>query len=178
MLVRLRDFANIHRVSERTIQLHIKANWGELEEHIDRRGKQGTWLDDFAQEFLLNVVQLPSKDEVLVPTPTEAALMAKLNEVTAQLAAAERQARLFAVDAGKTALLEAVNESQAAQIAELAEGKGKAEQALEQEQKAHAADNAAKDDEIIAQRQRAEAAEAELNEIKNMRFLKRLFWKG
>lgn len=178
MLVRLRDFAEIHRVSERTVQLHVKENWDELQEHIARRGKQGTWLDDYAQEFLLNVIQLPSKDEVLIPTAREAALLVEIAEANRKLADAERIAREFAEAAGKTALLEAANESQAAQIAELAESKGRAEQALKQEQEAHAADNAAKDDEIIAQRQRAEAAEAELNEIKNMRFLKRLFWKG
>lgn len=171
MLVRLRDFANIHRVSERTIQLHIKANWGELEGHIDRRGKQGTWLDDFAQEFLLNVVQLPSKDEVLIPTAAEAALMAQLNNVTAQLAAAERQAKEYAEAAGKTALLENINSSQATQIAELAESKGRVEQELKQERDAHFSDNSAKEAEI-------QRLKAELEQIKNMPRLKRLFWKG
>ena len=89
MLVRLRDFAEIHRISERTVQLHIKENWEELQDHVDRRGKQGTWLDDYAQEFLLNAIQLPSKDEVLVPTPREAALLIQLAEAHKALAEAE-----------------------------------------------------------------------------------------
>ena len=104
MLMRLRDFAEIHRVSERTVQMHVKENWEELQDHIDRRGKQGTWRDDFAQEFLLGVIQLPSKDEILIPTAREAALMSQLSEANRLLAEAERRASMFAEAAGKTAL--------------------------------------------------------------------------
>lgn len=145
MLVRLRDFAEINRVAERTVQLHVKNNWEELKDHVDRRGKQGTWLDEYAQEFLLGVVRLPTKDEVLVPSPREAALMLELKEVTMNLAAAERRAAQHAEAAGKVALLAATTQAQSEKITELAAAKGMAEQALEDEKKDHEVDNAAKD---------------------------------
>lgn len=124
MLVRLRDFAELNRISERTVQLHIKENWDKLASHVDRRGKQGTWLDEFAQDFLLDVIQLPSKDEVLVPTAREAALLIQLSEANKALAEAERRAGLNAEAAGKVALLEASYASQVDRIATLAAEKG------------------------------------------------------
>lgn len=119
MLVRLRDFAELHRISERTVQLHIKENWDVLENHVDRRGKQGTWLDDFAQTFLLDRIQLPSKDEVIMPSPREAALLIQIAEANKALAEAERRAGENAEAAGRVKLLEATTESQTAQISEL-----------------------------------------------------------
>ena len=119
MLVRLRDFAEIHRISDRTVQLHIKENWDELQDHVDRRGKQGTWLDEFAVDFLLNRIQLPSKDEVVVPTPREAALLIQIAETNKALAEAERRAGENAEAAGKVKLLEASRNEQELKIAEL-----------------------------------------------------------
>lgn len=116
MLVRLRDFAEVHRVSQRTVQLCIKENYAELGEHVDRRGKQGTWLDEFAVQFILERIKLPTKDEVLVPTAREAALLQQLNQAYAEVAAAEREARINAEAAGKVKLLEETKTQQAAQI--------------------------------------------------------------
>lgn len=178
MLMRLRDFAEIHRVSERTVQMHVKENWEELQDHIDRRGKQGTWLDDFAQEFLLGVIQLPSKDEILIPTAREAALMSQLSEANRLLAEAERRASMFAEAAGKTALLEATNETQATQIADLATEVGKTQQKLEEEQKAHVKDNTEKDAEIAELKQKLEEAAAREQAMKNRGLLARIFRKG
>lgn len=128
MLVRLRDFAELHRISERTVQVHIKDNWDELEGHVDRRGKQGTWLDEFAVNYLLDRIQLPTKDEVLMPTPREAALLYELSEANRKLADAERRAGENAEAAGKVLYLEAAKEAQDAQIANLAAEKGGAEE--------------------------------------------------
>lgn len=128
MLVRLRDFAELHRISERTVQVHIKDNWDELEGHIDRRGKQGTWLDEFAVEYLLERIQLPTKDEVLMPTPREAALLLEVAETNKKLADAERRAGENAEAAGKVLYLEAAKAAQDEQIANLAAEKGKAEE--------------------------------------------------
>lgn len=133
MLVRLRDFAELHRISERTVQVHIKNNQEELEGHIERRGKQGTWLDEFAVNFLLDRIQLPTKDEVLMPTPREAALLVEIAETNKRLADAERRAGENAEAAGKVKLLEAAKEDQEARILALAEENGriKAEAAQE-----------------------------------------------
>lgn len=106
MLIRLRDFAEQNRITDRTVQIHIKENQEILEGHVERRGKQGTWLDDFAVAFLLDRIQLPTKDEVLVPTPREANLLLELSKVNALLADAERRAGENAAAAGKLQLLE------------------------------------------------------------------------
>ena len=120
MAVRLRDFAELHRVSERTVQKQIKENYDVLSEHIDRRGKQGTWLDDFAVNFLLEHIQLPTaEDVVMTPSPREMALMLQIQEVTAKLADAERRAGANAEAAGKVLYLEANSKAQEARIADL-----------------------------------------------------------
>lgn len=119
MLVRLRDFAEINRISERTVQVHIKNNQEELEGHIDRRGKQGTWLDEFAVNFLLDRIQLPTKDEVLTPTPREAVLLEQIAAANRLRAEAEKAARENAEAAGKVKFLEAAKEAQDAQISDL-----------------------------------------------------------
>lgn len=116
MLVRLRDFAEVHRVSQRTVQICIKENYAELGEHIDRRGKQGTWLDEYAVQFLLERIKLPSKDEVLVPTAREAALMEQMKDLSLQLADAERRVAMNAEAAGKVLLLEEAKAEQTAKI--------------------------------------------------------------
>lgn len=136
MLVRLRDFAELYRISERTVQIHIKNNEEELEGHVDRRGKQGTWLDEFAVNFLLDRIQLPTKDEVLTPTAREAALMMELSEANRKLADAERRAGENAEAAGKVVFLEAANGAQEAKINDLSIEVGKLTERVEASQKA------------------------------------------
>jgi len=111
MLIRLRDFAEQNRITERTVQVHIKQNQELLAGHVDRRGKHGTWLDEFAQAFLLDKIQLPTKDEVLVPTPREASLMFQLSQANERWAAAEARAAKNAEAAGKIKLLEVQSDS-------------------------------------------------------------------
>ena len=64
MKIKLSDFVDLHRINVRTAQIHIKENIEELEEHIDRKGKQGTWIDEYAQEFLLKKMINKTKKEV------------------------------------------------------------------------------------------------------------------
>ena len=68
MKVRLRDWASLNCISERTVQIHIKENQDVLEEHIERKGKQGTWLDEFAQDFLIEKIQLPNRVPMICPS--------------------------------------------------------------------------------------------------------------
>ena len=119
MKVRLRDWASLNCISERTVQIHIKENQDFLEGHIERKGKQGTWLDEVAQDFLINAIQLPNRKEVYQPTARENALMIQLNEANQRVAEAERIARINAEAAGQVKLLEANNEDQKAQIFDL-----------------------------------------------------------
>lgn len=116
MKIKLSDFVELHRINVRTAQIHIKENIEELEEHIDRKGKQGTWIDEYAQEFLLKKIQLPSKDEVYIPTAREAVLMAQIMEVNKKLADAERRAGENAETAGKVFLLEEARKEQTEKI--------------------------------------------------------------
>ena len=106
MKVRLRDFAEANRISERTVQIHIKNNIDFLQEHIERKGKQGTWLDEKAVDFLLNQIQLPNKEEVFQPTPRELQYIMQIADLNAKLADAERRAGENAGAAGKLQLLE------------------------------------------------------------------------
>lgn len=132
MLVRLRDFAEANRVSQRTVQICIKENYGELGEHIDRRGKQGTWLDEFAVQFILERIKLPTKDEVLTPTVREAALMEQIRALSLSVAAAEHDARKNAEAAGRALLLEDIKEAQEARISDLNREVGELTQKEEQ----------------------------------------------
>ncbi len=116
MKVRLRDWASLNCITERTVQIHIKENQEALEGHIERKGKQGTWLDDFAQEFLIEKIQLPSRKEVYQPTARENALLIELKEANKRLAEAERRAAINAEAAGKVLLLEEAKTQQATQI--------------------------------------------------------------
>lgn len=116
MKIRLSDFAEINRINVRTAQIHIKENIEELEAHIERRGKQGTWIDEFAQEFLLQKIQLPSKEEVYIPSAREAALLDEIIKTNKLLADAERAARVNAEAAGQVKLLEESKKEQAEKI--------------------------------------------------------------
>lgn len=60
MMIKLQDFARECGVTDRAIQKHIQKHEEALQGHFERRGVNGTWLDDFAQEFIRNLmVQSP-----------------------------------------------------------------------------------------------------------------------
>ncbi len=58
-LIKLPEFARLNGVSERNVQKHISNHKTELEGHIDRRGRNGTWLDSTAQEILQKYITAP-----------------------------------------------------------------------------------------------------------------------
>lgn len=174
MKMRLSDFAELHRINVRTAQIHIKENQAELEGHIERRGKQGTWIDEFVQEFLLQKIQLPSKEEVYMPTVREAALMAEIVEVTKRLADAERRAGENAEAAGKVLLLEESKKEQTDKIDALTR-----ENAVLSAEKGDAIQKAL-DAENEAENAKMKLTEArkQIEELKNASLMKRLFgWK-
>lgn len=51
-MIKLQDFAKQKGVTDRAIQKHLKRHENELQGHFERKGKNGTWLDDFACSYL------------------------------------------------------------------------------------------------------------------------------
>jgi hypothetical protein len=51
-MIKLQDFARQMAVTDRAIQKHLKNCEAELEGHFERKGPNGTWLDDYAQTFI------------------------------------------------------------------------------------------------------------------------------
>ena len=55
--VKLQDFARDLGVTDRNIQKHIQHHRADLEGHIERRGNNGTWLDEYAQNYIRDLVR-------------------------------------------------------------------------------------------------------------------------
>lgn len=54
-MVKLQDFARQQAVTDRAVQKQLKRyEKAELQGHFERQGPNGTWLDDYAVEFLLS----------------------------------------------------------------------------------------------------------------------------
>lgn len=51
-MIKLSDFARRQGVTPRTVQRLVKKYESEISEHIEKKGQNGTWLDDVAQEYL------------------------------------------------------------------------------------------------------------------------------
>lgn len=63
-MIKLQDFANQCGVTDRAIQKHLKKHEKELQGHFERKGPNGTWLDETAQAYIrsLMVTRLPVAD--------------------------------------------------------------------------------------------------------------------
>lgn len=51
-MIKLQDFAASRGVTDKAIYKHLKKYAADLENHIEKRGKNGTWLDDYACEYI------------------------------------------------------------------------------------------------------------------------------
>lgn len=60
MMVKLQDFAKECGVTDRTIQKHVQKHEEALEGHFERRGPNGTWLDEYAQDFIRGLMIQPA----------------------------------------------------------------------------------------------------------------------
>ena len=69
-MIKLQDFAKQQGVTDRQVQRLVKKYEDDLQGHVDRRGQNGTWLDDEACEFLRSrmkqspIVVLEGSDQV------------------------------------------------------------------------------------------------------------------
>lgn len=63
-MIKLQDFANQCGVTDRAIQKHLKKHEKELQGHFERKGPNGTWLDETAQAYIrsLMITRLPITD--------------------------------------------------------------------------------------------------------------------
>ena len=57
-MIKLQDFANQCGVTDRAIQKHLKNHEKELEGHFSRRGPNGTWLDEYAQDYIRQFMKI------------------------------------------------------------------------------------------------------------------------
>lgn len=51
-MIKLQDFARKCGVTDRAIQKHLQKHAKELKGHFERKGPNGTWLDDYACDYL------------------------------------------------------------------------------------------------------------------------------
>ncbi|MGM9963361.1 MAG: hypothetical protein ACI319_10035 [Holdemanella porci] len=51
-MIKVQDFAHSKGVTDKAIYKHINRHREELGDHIQKQGKNGTWLDDYACEFI------------------------------------------------------------------------------------------------------------------------------
>jgi len=60
MKIKLQDFARECGVTDRAIQKHIQKHEEALRGHFERRGPNGTWLDEYAQDYIRSLMVQPS----------------------------------------------------------------------------------------------------------------------
>lgn len=112
-MIKLQDFARQLGISDRMVQKHMNTYAAELEGHFERRGHNGTWLDETAQEIIRSKV----KQQPVVffdEDPRLAKLEAENTELQRQLNAVNEDFRKYA--ANTSAML-----SKAAEQLQLAE---------------------------------------------------------
>lgn len=157
MAIKLQDFARQQGVTERTVQKHLKKHEAELEGHFERKGPNGTWLDEYAQDFIKgHLIQSP-----IVVYDNEAARLKDENlELQKRLTAAYE--RLSNAQEYQMSLLEDLNAQKllAAKTEEAEQARMRALNELEEaRQKAQTAEDIAEAEAQEAARAKAEAEE-------------------
>lgn len=107
-MMKLTEFALIFKVSERHARRLFQENESELRGHYDRRGREGTFLDDVAVDLLKSKLQKSFEVEMNSPSDREQLLQEQLTMLSMRYAAAMEK---MAENAGAVALLEASKEN-------------------------------------------------------------------
>lgn len=187
-MIKLQDFARACKVTDRAIQKHIKKHAAELDGHVHRNGPNGTWLDEFAQDFIRARMIRP---QIVVSDGKDAQDLQELQEKVAML-----QEKLIAAQELALASQGALVEAQAARLAldaaekerEILEGfikdakenlEIKTQELTESRQETRKAQDEAKDlrERLAASEARERALDAELNQVSGLSWLKKLRWK-
>lgn len=140
-MIKLQDFAKRQGVTDRQIQRHLKKHEEALSGHFERRGANGTWLDDFAQDYIRDLMK--QQPLVVSETSDEIARLKEENEhlKDALLLAKDKIIDLqeknssLSLSAAKIELLEAENTNKDKLLSEASEAVQKANMELEQAQK-------------------------------------------
>ena len=122
--VKLQDFAKQNGVTDRAIQKHLKKHENELQGHFWRKGPNGTWLDEFAQVYIKNlmreqpIVVFEHDEKMEMLEEQNKMLLEALNEAKDRIIVLQEQNSELAIKNEKIALLEADNESKDKLLAE------------------------------------------------------------
>lgn len=55
-MIKVQDFAHSKGVKDKAIYKHINKHRDELGEHVQKKGNNGTWLDDYACEYISSLM--------------------------------------------------------------------------------------------------------------------------
>lgn len=77
-MIKLQDFATECNITDRQVQRLIKKYEAEIEGHFERKGANGTWLDDEACKILRSKMKVK---EIVVADQNVSELQAQINEL-------------------------------------------------------------------------------------------------
>lgn len=106
--MKLSEFARIYGVSERHARRLLAENEADMCGHYERRGKEGTFLDNIGVDILKSKLSKTHEMQVLSSSERERQLETNLTELSLRYAAAMEK---IAESAGTAALLEAAKEN-------------------------------------------------------------------
>lgn len=168
-LIKIGDFARECGVSDRAIYKHLQKHETELAGHLDKQGNNGTWLDEYAQNFVRGlmlrqpVTVIQDNEEFRMLREENMELRQQLQQSTTQILKLQDilTAQATELADGRTAqkLLEAAESRQSDLKAELDRYR------LDIDEAEESANRAAQ--EAQEARSRAEAAEAKAERLKN-----------
>jgi hypothetical protein len=141
--IKLTDFASQCGVTVRAIQKHLKNMENELEGHYERRGVNGTWVDEIAvNEIKKRMVTPPapviSNNSIL--KENEELKKALINLQTKYIEMQEKliiQSELLSESVATKKLLNEATERETALKAEVEEARARAEQAAQREEESN-----------------------------------------
>lgn len=100
--MKIGEFAAKYGVTDRHARRLAAEHEADLVGHIEKRGNVGTWIDEYAEAYLRDLLRNPL--EILPAEPDEATpaeLQRELNEMTRRWAEAEQRASLGAAAAAR-----------------------------------------------------------------------------
>lgn len=107
-MMKLSEFASVYNISERHARRLLAENEADIIGHYDRRGREGTFLDDVAVEVLRNKLQKQYTVSMEPASERERQLESTVTELSMRYAAAMEK---LVENAGAVALLEAAKEN-------------------------------------------------------------------